>query len=183
MPQLRMFGLCALALMAIALSPAVAGEKNAKQTPPEAASPVKLDYARRYAKAINLDGAMSSMMEAMIPLAVAAEIAKRPGFTEREKQALHEAAAETGVAMSPRFADAMAEQMAAIYTEEELRSLAEFYESPIGRSITAKEGALTRAGEGAGEEIVPEFAADMIRRLCKKIDCNSTTAQPAHMQS
>lgn len=177
MSRLFFAGLCAmlLAIGGMAAPSGVRAQDNAARARPSAKS---LDYASRYAKAVNMDKAMLDLMEMIMPLAIEAEAGKRPGLTSKEKAALQSAALESSRVMSARFVELLTEKMAGVYTEEELRSLVEFYESPVGRSIAAKEDALAKASEAAAAELVPEFANDMVDRLCRKIDCEASTARP-----
>lgn len=180
--------LCALMLsLAQASAPGGGVAVAAENGPPPALAPTPsakaVDYARRYLVAIRMDETIRLMMDALGPMLVEAEAGRRPGLTTAEKTALLSATTESMVAIMPQFTEIYALELAAIFSEDELRQLAEFYESPVGRSVTAKTKLMSQAGERAMTKLLPELTEDMLERLCKRIDCQGPTARPTDSQA
>lgn len=167
--------MCASVLSLVAQAP-WRGAAAAENAPSEAAavqpSEKAVEYARRYLVAIRMEDTIRLFMDALGPALVEGEAAKQPGLTAADKQLILEAVTESMVAIMPRFTDLYAVELATIFTEDELRQLAEFYESPVGRAYASKAQAISQAGERAMMALVPEISRNMEQRLCRRIDCD-----------
>ena len=53
----------------------------------------------------------------------------------------------------------------------ELRQLAEFYESPVGRAYVSRMKLISKASERSMMELVPEITREIEERICRRIDC------------
>lgn len=154
-----------LAVLALAAAPAAA-QPSAKS----------LDLARRYAKALNMEGTLVSMMGTMMPTLMD-QIAQRNGGTvpPEVRSILTEVMEESTQAMTPRMIEAMLPAVAETFTEAELQAAVDYYESPLGRSFVAKSPAFMSKVTPAMSALAPEIHKDMNERLCKKVGCDPAT--------
>lgn len=178
--------LCASLLSLAPQSPlrGAAAAEDASQAPLSADEPPAraVEYARRYLIAVKMEETINIVMEAFGPSLVEAEAARRPDLSASDKQIVLESVTESLAAIMPRFIDNYAVELAGILTESELRQMAEFYESPVGRSVTAKTKELSQASERAMMSLLPEITRELEQRLCRRIDCGGATlpaAQPS----
>lgn len=165
---------CALILSMTPQSPlqGAAAAENAGRTPP--ASPPSaqaVDYARRYLVAVKITDTIKLVMDTLGPALVESQAAQHPGITAADKQVILESATESIVAIMPRFIDLYAAELASILTEDELRQMAEFYEGPVGRSVTAKTRAMSQASERTMLKLLPELTEELEARMCRRIAC------------
>lgn len=172
----RSFGalLCALLLALAPQSPlrGAAAAENARPTPPAGRpSAQALDYARRYLVAVRITDTVKLVIDALGPALVEGEAAQHPGVTAADKQVIAEAVSESMVAVMPRFVDLYAIELASILTEDELRQMVEFYEGPVGRSVTAKTRVMSEASERTMLRLLPEITEELEARICGRISC------------
>lgn len=126
--------------------------------------------AARYLKALDMGKLMKDTMEGMAP-ALMAQMPSAESVPEDVKRAILESVTETLGEIMPKMMADLEPAMAATFTEAELCAMAEFYDSPTGRSIMAKMPAFSQASMGATMKYVPLMQEGMTRRLCAKIDC------------
>ena len=165
----RFFALAAVAVILVAATPTLA-----QQAPPDPAPTVSrdADYAtrealvRRYFVAIQFDKLMNGMIEGMLE-----NILADPRIPADKREVVQDVALESFAAVLPGYMDRVVEVYAEGFTREELVGVVDFYESPIGRSLTAKSVLLTRRTGELMDYFRPAFEADMQRRLCDRIGC------------
>lgn len=170
MSRLVSLAACAALLSCLGGAPVLAAT-------PVAAAPSKaaLDCARRYNKAMRLEETMAATMKAMLPaMTEQSRDPGRPADPERDKLVL-DAIVEVAVEMTPAIMDALAPVMAAIFTEAEVCGLADFYESPVGQGVVEKMPAFSTASGRVMTEIMPGMQAEMLRRVCTKINCGAVS--------
>jgi hypothetical protein len=88
------------------------------------------------------------------------------------RSALLSSMQESMAALFPRMMDRMAALYADSFTELELQKLVDFYESPDGRRITAKNGQVVAKSGPLMSEMMSQMQADFLRRFCGKVDCS-----------
>ena len=93
------------------------------------------------------------------------------GLNARERAAMVEVRDEVTRNMMARMTDGMLELFADLYTQEELEAMVAFYESPVGRSITAKSMQATPQIIELTRSLLPDMARDMANGLCDRLDC------------
>lgn len=166
------------ALSAAALLLAAPVSTFARAEPAPAAAPGQpsaraLALAERYVAAIHMD---QNFAKIMTPLGrMLMDEFKTQGVTVSPEfsKALQESMVESGTELMKEMLKRITPQIARIYTEDELQAMVDFYESPVGQSILAKTGQVTEASAAIMPDLMPAYQADMQRRLCTKIDCNS----------
>ncbi|MGZ3305177.1 MAG: DUF2059 domain-containing protein [Asticcacaulis sp.] len=171
MRKLMMTGAMALGL---AVSPiAVHAETPAPAASATASTPAKVALVKRYFAAMHFDTMMSGLMRQMMPVMLAQTRKAHPEITDAQMQAVTDAASESMSAYMPKMVDAMVGVYADTFTEEELTRLVDFYESPTGQSIMAKTPQATQKMLPVMMQIMPEMQADMMKRMCAKVDCSA----------
>lgn len=166
---------CALLLALAPQGPmrgAAAAEDARPALPADPPSAQAVDYARRYLVAVRITDTIRLVMDALGPALIEGEAAQRPGVTAADKQVIAEAVTESMVAVMPRFIDLYATELASILTEDELRQMVEFYEGPVGRSVTAKTRVMSQASERAMLKLLPEITEELEARICGRITCD-----------
>lgn len=138
----------------------------------------RLALARRYFAALHYDALMDSMMKSLLPVLLESQTKRYPNLPPTFKQALTDVTMEAMHDVTPSVMDDAVQGMSEIYTEDELTKLVNFYESDAGQSIMRKSGQLTEVMSGTVRKMIPRMQADMMERLCKKIDCK-TLPKPA----
>ena len=91
-------------------------------------------------------------------------------------QSLTDAVTESMDVYMPRMTDAMIPAYAETFSTDELTKLDEFYESPVGQSILAKMPVAMQKMMPVMVQLMPEMQADIVRRVCTKIDCPAKAA-------
>jgi len=140
---------------------------------PAAPDPVKIALVKRYFAAMHINQMMSSMMRQMGPAMLAQMRQMHPEVTDAQMSGVTDAMAETMDEYMPKMMDAMVPIYADTFTTEELTKLDEFYESPIGQSIVAKLPLATQKSIPVMVQMMPAMQADMMKRMCAKIDCSA----------
>ena len=130
-----------------------------------------VEYATRYLVAIRIDESIKLIMDVLGPSLVEGEAAKRPELTASDKKLILDSVTESMIAVMPRFTELYAVRLASLFTEEELRQLAEFYESPVGRAYVSRMKLISKASERSMMELVPEITKEIEERICRRIDC------------
>ncbi len=156
---------------------AIATPTLAQQVPASPLVPVQeragdADYAaraalvRRYFAAIQFDKLMNGMIDSMLQ-----NMLTDPAIPADKREVIQEVALESFAAVLPGYMDRVVAVYAESFTREELAGVVDFYESPVGRSLTAKSVMLTRRTGELMDYFRPAFEADMQRRLCDRIGC------------
>lgn len=165
-------GLAALMLIA---SPAWSAEPSARAR----------ELSGRYVRAVhmveNLDSLLASMMPQMIENAIRdADLA--PADETRFRQAFTETAKEVMAEYSRKLAVEMEAAAAETFTEEELAQAVAFYESPVGRSIVAKQPQLNATFRPRIQPLVEESTRNMYLRMMEKLCANGGCEAPVKKQ-
>jgi hypothetical protein len=103
-----------------------------------------------------------------------------PELTDTEFKAATDAITESTGDFIKKMTDASIPVYADIFTVEELTKMDEFYETPVGQSIMAKVPEASQKLMPTVMALMPDFQADVQKRLCTKIDCSAKkTDKPA----
>jgi uncharacterized protein len=149
---------------------AAPAEKNAPPaaTAKAAPSPRALELARRYFDAIRMADMVGEMLEGIDPLMALGEDSEDNGDAAAMRASINEAF----VAAMPGYIDALVPIVAGIFTEEELEAMVAFYESPLGRSSSAKAGQMTGPTTEVMIKLLPGILEDAMERYCSKTTCS-----------
>lgn len=153
----------------------VSGAASAAPVAPAVATPAadqRLTLARRYFEAIHFDALMKQMTEKMYPPLMDSVLRQNPNLSAKERQAIIEAATESSQAFTVHLGDKSIAIIAEVFSEEELKALVNFYESPIAQSMLAKTPELTSKMTAVALEEMPSLRNEMLKRLCAKLDCS-----------
>jgi hypothetical protein len=176
MRSLRIAAVALAAAIGLCQAASAAGPDSTAK--PDPAYARKLDLAHRYLKAGHRDYLISSGYLAELRAA---------GSTCKDdecRRALDEAYSRSIAAALPSYSDQMAILIATTFSEEELRALVTFNESPVGQGISLKEAA---SAELQGK-LAMEFQREVLKRVgedfCSKrpqncYDPRTATAPPA----
>lgn len=185
-----------LAVMLLSPAAAVArtpGAEGGVASDSSALSRRKLELAQRYFKAMHLDTTMHSVLQATmsnVTPAMTQRLKALPGLTKEQSDALFEAVMESSMASTEKIMPIAFERMIPIYaegfTEQELQSLVDFYESPIGQSIIAKTPAVSVEAAKSMRDLIPSMLSDLgpdvVSRLCRKTDCAKLPVKPKDLE-
>ena len=138
-----------------------------------APSPEKVALVKRYFAAIHFDDMMSGIVNQMTPAMMAQMRKSQPNMTDAEFKAATEAVTESSGDFLKKMTEASIPIYADIFTVEELTKMDEFYETPVGQSIMAKVPEASQKLMPAVMALMPDFQADIAKRLCSKIDCSA----------
>jgi hypothetical protein len=134
-------------------------------------SPTALALTRRYFAAVNFRSSMDSTMRSIMPTLIGELASEHPEITPAQRQIVTEAVEDS----MPAYTDHVIEQVIPIYatafSEQELTDIVTFYESPAGKAIVSKMPALAPRVAAILPTVLPEFKADIERRICSKIAC------------
>jgi hypothetical protein len=150
------------------------------QTSDPAPSAEKVALVKRYFAAIHFDQMMTDIVKQMTPAMMAQMRKSQPDITDEEFEAATEAVSESTTDFLKKVTEASIPVYADIFTVEELTMMDEFYETPIGQSIMAKAPQATQKLMPTVMALMPEYQADIKKRMCAKIDCSAKkTDKPA----
>jgi|GEM_PF-6825919 len=137
----------------------------------ESALASKQALIKRYYNAIHIDRMMGKMLGSMVP-AMIDQIAKQnPALTPQMREAIVDSTQGAALDLLPKIESRIGAVMADKFSIEELQSVVEFHESPIGQKILEKNAELVSSVGPVIRDLMPDMQADMMRRLCAKIDC------------
>jgi hypothetical protein len=152
-----------------------AGAHAAEPAAPAAASdtipPAKQALLQRLDKAMNFDGMMGQMAQGMIPAMVDAQRKADPAMTDAQAKEINDVVIMVLVKYAPRMKAAMFKVYADVFTEDELKSLVEFYESPNGQAVLHKLPLVMQQYMPAIYAMVPDLQADVRAEMCKRHSC------------
>lgn len=141
-----------------------------------APSAEKVALVKRYFTAIHFEQMMTDIVKQMTPAMMAQMRKSQPNITDSEFQAATEAVSESTTEFLKKVTEASIPVYADIFTVEELTKMDEFYETPIGQSIMAKAPQATQKLMPTVMALMPEYQADVTKRMCSKIDCSAKKA-------
>jgi hypothetical protein len=141
---------------------------------PAAAKPSakSLELAQRMVAAVHMEATFSKMLESMLPVMSEQVARSNPGLTAEQRRAIQEATLEASPAMMRSLIARAIPIYAEVYTEDELTSIVAFYEAPAGQAMVAKIPQVSAKLAPSLRDVMPEFQAEMMVRLCAKIDCS-----------
>jgi hypothetical protein len=141
-----------------------------------------IQLAKRLFAAQHLDTQMNSMMTSLLPV-FAKDMAKQmPDVGADGSTAIVEATKGALAEWFPRYMDRMAVEYARVLSDDELQAAVTFYESPVGKSIIDKLGAMAPVATRVMLEMRPQLQILMFERLCRRIDC-AKLRQPSNLKS
>lgn len=132
----------------------------------------QLELAREILQATGVEKNYEDMLRSMFLPAFrgSAQLGLSPEASEKT-QAFGAAVTEAVLAQKPRMLQLSAEVYAQTFSEEELRQLLAFYQSPLGQTLSRKMPLLARQmGEATAREM-PSLMQSMAAHLCAKEDC------------
>ena len=138
--------------------------------PPGPPSEQKLALTRRYLAAIQVDERTEQMLSAMTPRLIQVMREHRPDITDQQAKALTEASMKVTSHMVSRSLELSIPIYASLLNEKELQALVDFYESPVGRSITAKSPRIAEEASKVALQLLPDMQKEMAA-LCDKVKC------------
>lgn len=152
---------------------------HAAQAGPEAApaspSPQALALIRRVINALHVEESMAPMMNNIMQVQVQQIVAQNPKLTDQQKRQIADALGEVVTetlkeGMMSELMEKFIPVYAEVFSEDELRAMAEFYESPVGQSIMRKMPLMgPQAGRIAAEEM-PRIQAAMNKKFQAKME-------------
>lgn len=89
-----------------------------------------------------------------------------------ERRFISELTAELTTEAMPLMLDQLVPVYAEVFTEEELRALIAFYETPMGREITRKTTASMPEANAAIMAVMPQLVDKMVTRMCVYYECS-----------
>lgn len=144
----------------------------------EAPSQRRMELSRRY-----LDLMMTDQFEDVIHQMLGDELAADQGMQampEEDRTFIINLTAELTTDMVPQMITEMVPVYAALFTEEELVALVDFYETPLGRSIATKSVQATPEANRAVMSVLPQMIEKMALRMCQHYEC--TPAELAELR-
>ncbi len=180
MRKLILAGVAALALtMAAPHMAAAQAAAPAADAAAPAPDPAKVALVKRYFAAVHMNTMMTGMMHQMMPAMVAQMRKTHPEMTDAQAQDVSDAVAGSMDDVMTKLAVAMTPVFAETFSTDELTKLDEFYESPVGQSILAKMPMVMQKLTPAMVQMMPDMQADMMKRMCAKMDCSAKKSDAA----
>lgn len=157
----------AVALIAATAPPIAHAEPAASASEPSARS---LELARRLMKAMQVEAQVDTALQHMLPLQTdSPEFRSLPaGARDMILDTIREVMRDS---LTPKLVGRMTPEYAKAFSESELETAVTFYESPAGQSMLAKTPQLMGASAAAVRDLLPEAQAEVMRRICEKVDC------------
>lgn len=165
-----------LALTMFCLGLAAAGVAEAQvQVAPVAPSPEAEALSRRYIEALHMEQSLKPMILSMTEAMVEQQTQRYPRLTDAQKKqvagAINTAVQEVyDKGLIDKMAEKMIPGMTAVFSVDELKALAEFYESPTGQSIVGKLPAFGQISSKAIVQLMPEMQQELQGRILKNIE-------------
>jgi hypothetical protein len=144
-----------------------------------APDPAKVALVKRYFAAIHMSTLMSGMMHQMVPVMAAQMRKTHPEMTDAQVQDVSDAVTGSMDDFMSKLAVEMTPAFAETFSTDELTKLDEFYESPVGQSILAKMPMVMQKVTPAMMQMMPQMQADMMKRMCAKMDCSAPKSDAA----
>ena len=166
-----------IALGALCLSGGLAQAQAQTSATPASAAPVSKAtpatraLAERYFEVVHYDKMLNQMMKGMMPAMIEAMRRQTPDVTEAQGQIFSDVALEASQDMFRRMKAPMLDAMAEVFTEQELRDLIAFYQTPTGQALLAKTPELTQRMAADMPAIMGDMQAEMHAKLCARMTC------------
>jgi uncharacterized protein len=163
--------MCALGIMtALALAAAPTGSAMAQTAPSATPSPHAMELARRMMKVTGVEQQVDNMIAAMLPaMAESPSVKSLPEPTRKlVLDTTREVMRDT---YTPALIARMTPEYASAFSEKELEGIVAFYESPIGQAAIKRTPQLMQKSITIARELTPAAQAEVMRRVCEKIDC------------
>jgi hypothetical protein len=166
--------------VAIFTAPAVAiaepsssqpGASSAPSQDSAPASPEAKALVKRLFAAIHIDELMKTVMHNLIPMEADQLTRENPELTADQKAAIVSVVEQATDEWTPTYFDRMTSVYANTFSVEELKAMIDFYESPMGQSITTKTATLAPAATQIAEQLMPQYQALVTKHLCERLDC------------
>lgn len=155
-----------LAILAGSLAPVGAPAQTPQNT---VASAHALELAQRLVKASGVEKQVDTVVAAMLPNMTAG---MSPQLSQQDRAFLTETVlAVLREDFTPRMLERMIPIYAMTFSEAELEAMVVFFESPAGQSMQKKTPVLATAVSSLVQELTPESQAEVVRRVCEKLDC------------
>lgn len=148
-------------------APAHAAEPPVKP----AASAEALELAGRYVALMQMDRQLESFFKALMPPLLEREFKRIPEATPALKEGMTEVMLEVLNEMGRDLVNDLPPVIAQTFTVEELRAAVAFYDSPEGRSMTAKSQGLSVEISKLTKERSPLVERELIKRMCERFGC------------
>jgi hypothetical protein len=134
-------------------------------------TPEKLALAREVFQSVNMPQMMDSITA--VTNNMQQSLIRQGTPEQQQKVAIFQRAmnAQMKEVFIPKIVDQMAHGYARTFTEGELRDIIAFYQSPTGRSMTAKMPAMMRAFTPMIMQDVPELLRGTFTRYCAETPC------------
>ena len=107
----------------------------------------------------------------MLPQMIKALSEEHPNLTADQRGLISQVLEESLPGMISNLMDRVLPIYASTFTEQELTDVVAFYESPSGKAIIEKAPSLAPKVAAVMPLILPEYKADLLRRLCRKTAC------------
>lgn len=144
--------------------------------PAETVTPAKLALVQRLDKAMNFDSMMGTMLNSMLPAMIDAQRKAHPDMTDEQARVVSDVAVNVLQKYIPQMKDAMYRTYAETFSEDELKSIVEFYESPNGQAVIHKLPLVMQRFMPAISAMMPQMQAEMQSQICAKLKCPAQTA-------
>ena len=169
---------CAALICAVGGSPARATDAPLAEAPavndttaPATPSPRVLALTKRYFDAIHFKNNMEVALRAMLPQLINSMVEEHPDLTAEQRRVINQTLDESLPGLISSMIDKVAPIYASTFSEQELTDAIAFYESPSGKAIIDKAPSLAPKVAALLPQLMPEYKADLMRRLCRKIAC------------
>jgi len=173
MNTIRSAAILFAALLSLAAPLAHANEPAPDPAPSSAAQPSAnaLALTRRYFKAIHFETQINGLTKAILPTMMNSMSASYPNLTAAQRVVVTQAVEEALPAFTDKLMEKAIPIFATTFTEQELTDIVAFYESPSGRAIIDKAPSMTPKLVALLPSVMPEYQADIKRRICQKLGC------------
>lgn len=163
--------LISLAIATVFVWPAGGGAAWAETSQAPKLDPERLELAKRYVEASHVRDTFAAMLKSLMPAMLDQIARSNPKAPPELNAALSESMQELAPEMMDKLLDRAIPIYAETYTKDELQAIVTFVSSPAGQSMIAKSPQVTARLAPAMGELMPQLQADLIMRVCVKIDC------------
>jgi hypothetical protein len=170
--------LCAVGILSFGASVASAQSPPpvplASNAPPpivEAPSPGKLALARQVMEASGTQDQTTAILRNVFAQMVNSVEKSAPADKKANVDAIIRATNDALADMVPKLREIAVQAYAETYTDRELADMLAFFQSPSGRSMTAKRPQLMQMVMGQTLRMLPEIQRDMGEKICAATTC------------
>ncbi len=145
-----------------------------------AAAPVKPSakteaLVKRMFKSMKIEATIDGVVGPMIPVMIEQTARQYPRITPDHKAIVEETTRELLRDFTVRLLDRFVRVYAEVYTDEELEGINTFYESAVGQAFINKLPLMGPKTADIMREMMPGLQAEMLVRLCAKLNCGAKT--------